>query len=40
MYIFTTGAGLDYLVLKDSSLNITNAVIQGMNAKMKAEANK
>lgn len=37
-YIFTTGTGLDYMVLKDSSLNITNDVIQGMNAKMKAEA--
>jgi outer membrane protein len=38
MYIFTTGTGLDYMVFKDSSLNITNDVIQGMNAKMKAEA--
>ena len=40
MYIFTTGNGLDYLVYKDSSLNITNEVIKGMNEKMKAEANK
>lgn len=40
MYIFTTGTGLDYMVFKDSSLNITNDVIKGMNAKMKAEANK
>jgi len=40
MYIFTTGTGLDYMVYKDSSLNITNDVINGMNAKMKAEANK
>lgn len=40
MYIFTTGTGLDYMVLKDSSLNITNDVIKGMNEKMKAEANK
>ena len=38
MYIFTTGTGLDYMVFKDSSLNITNDVIKGMNAKMKAEA--
>ena len=38
MYIFTTGTGLDYMVFKDSTLNITNDVIQGMNAKMKAEA--
>jgi outer membrane protein len=36
MYIFTTGTGLDYMVFKDSSLNITNDVIKGMNEKMKA----
>ncbi len=36
MYIFTTGTGLDYMVYKDSSLNITDDVIKGMNAKMKA----
>jgi outer membrane protein len=35
MYIFTTGTGLDYMVLKDPSLNITNDVIRGMNEKMK-----
>ena len=40
MYIFTTGTGLDYMVFKDSTLNITSDVINGMNAKMKAEANK
>ena len=38
MYIFTTGTGLDYMVFKDSSLNITNDVIKGMNEKMKATA--
>ncbi len=38
MYIFTTGTGLDYMVYKDSSLNITQDVIKGMNAKMKAES--
>ncbi len=39
MYIFTTStAGLDYMVYKDSTLNITNDVIKGMNAKMKASA--
>lgn len=38
MYIFTTGTGLDYMVFKDPSLNITNDVIKGMNAKMKALA--
>ena len=36
MYIFTTGTGLDYMVFKDTTLNITNDVIKGMNAKMKA----
>jgi outer membrane protein len=40
MYIFTTGTGLDYMVYKDASLNITNDVIKGMNDKMKAEASK
>lgn len=35
MYIFTTGTGLDYMVFKDSTLNITKDVIKGMNAKMK-----
>jgi outer membrane protein len=38
MYIFTTGTGLDYMVYKDSSMNITNDVIKGMNAKMKTAA--
>jgi outer membrane protein len=38
MYIFTTGTGMDYMVYKDSSLNITKDVIQGMNAKMKPAA--
>ena len=36
MYILTTGTGLDYMVYKDSSLNITNDVIKGMNEKMKS----
>jgi len=35
-YIFTTGTGLDYMVYKDSSLNITDDVIAGMNEKMNA----
>ena len=35
MYILTTGSGLDYMVYKDSTLNITNEVIKGMNEKMK-----
>ena len=30
-YIFTVGNGLDYLVYKDSSMNITQDVIAGMN---------
>lgn len=36
MYIFTTGTGLDYMVYKDSALNITSDVIAGMNAKINA----
>lgn len=35
MYILTTGTGLDYMVYKDSSLNITNDVVKGMNEKTK-----
>lgn len=37
-YIFTTGTGLDYMVYKDSSLNITEDVIAGMNEKMNTTA--
>ena len=40
MYIFTTGTGLDYMVFKDPSLNITNDVIRGMNEKMKSLVKK
>lgn len=36
-YILTTGTGLDYLVYKDSSMNITDDVVNGMNEKMKKE---
>lgn len=36
MYIFTTGTGLEYMVYKDSSLNITVDVTEGMNKKMNA----
>lgn len=35
LYILTTGTGLDYMVYKDSSLNITADVIVGMNKKLK-----
>lgn len=34
-YILTTGTGLDYMVYKDSTLNITNDVVNGMNEKLK-----
>ena len=34
-YILATGTGLDYLFFKDSTLNITNDVIKGLNAQMK-----
>lgn len=33
-YILTTGTGLDYMLYKDSTYNITNDVIKGMNAMM------
>ena len=36
MYILTTGTGLDYMVYKDSTLNITDDVIRGMNIEMKS----
>jgi len=36
-YIFSTGNGLDYIVYKDSSYNITPDVITGMNEMMSAE---
>lgn len=39
-YIFTTGTGLDYIVFKDSSLNITDDVIAGMNEKIAKESKK
>lgn len=38
-YILTTGGGLDYIIHKDSSLNITEDVIKGMNEKMKETEN-
>lgn len=34
-YILTTSADLDYIIFKDSSLNITQDVINGMNEKLK-----
>ena len=34
-YILTTGTGLDYMLYKDSTFNITADVIKGMNEKMK-----
>lgn len=33
--IFTTGAGLDYFLYKDSTLNITSQIVQGLNERMK-----
>ena len=38
MYILTYGSGLDYMVYKDTTLNITKDVIKGMNEKMKSAA--
>jgi outer membrane protein len=39
-YILTTGGGMDYIILKDSTLDITKDVIKGMNEKLKPTANK
>ncbi|MFN8253955.1 MAG: OmpH family outer membrane protein [Ferruginibacter sp.] len=36
-YILTTSADLDYIIYKDSTLNITNDVIKGMNEKLKVK---
>jgi len=36
-YILTIGNGLDYMVYKDTSFNITNDVIEGMNKKLNAK---
>lgn len=36
-YILTTGTGMDYMLYKDQSLNITDEVIKGMNEVMKAK---
>lgn len=37
-YILTTGSGIDYLIYKDSTLDITKDVIKGMNEMMKPGA--
>jgi outer membrane protein len=34
-YILTTGSGIDYLIYKDSTLNITKDVVQGVNDMLK-----
>ncbi|HRD57728.1 MAG TPA: OmpH family outer membrane protein [Ferruginibacter sp.] len=39
LYILTAGTGLDYMAYKDSTLNITADVVEGMNKKL-AEGNK
>lgn len=36
-YILMTGTGLDYLIYKDSALDITNDVIKGMNEMLKGK---
>lgn len=33
-YILTTGTGMDYMLYKDPSMNVTNDVIKGMNIKL------
>jgi outer membrane protein len=37
-FILTTGSGIDYLIYKDTTLDITKDVIKGMNEKMKPKA--
>lgn len=37
-YILTTGSGIDYLIYKDSTLDITKDVIKGMNERMKPDS--
>ena len=37
-YIFTVGTGLDYLIYKDSTMNITQDVIEGMNQVLNKES--
>ncbi len=37
MYILTSGTGLDYMIYRDSTLNITDDVVAGMNEIMKAK---
>lgn len=37
-YILATGTGLDYLFYKDSTLNITDDIVKGLNEKMKEKA--
>jgi outer membrane protein len=39
-YIFSTGNGLDYMLYKDSSFNITNDVVLGMNELLESESKK
>lgn len=39
-YILTTGSGIDYLIYKDSTLNITRDVIKGVNEMLKTGANQ
>lgn len=39
LYILTAGTGLEYMAYKDSTLNITKDVVEGMNKKL-AEGNK
>ncbi len=38
-YILETGTGLDYLLYKDSTLNITQDIVKGLNDKMKQPDN-
>ena len=37
-YILATGGGFDYLFFKDSTQNITNEIIKGLNERMNKKA--
>ncbi len=39
-YIFSSGNGLDYMVYKDSAMNVTDDVVKGMNEIMNHEKEK
>ena len=39
-YIMATGSRFDFLIYKDSTLNITDDIIKGLNEKMKSKGKR